>query len=254
MRKHLTYANVMATLAVAFTLGGGVAYAANTVFSEDIVDGEVKAADIANNAVRSTKIGNGQVLNQDLGADAVNSASVFDNSLTSEDLGSGSVGEAEILTDAVGATEIADGSIDGGEIIDESMSSDDLAPDSVHTSELGDDAVGTANVVGNSLTTADIANNSLTTADIKGTDVNGSISLAAGSVPNGRCEQFTSSNSGAEEDQGVIFATRGALQQGVMISAQRVPSDGNVTLNVCNFSGTTQAAITNLPVRVITFG
>jgi hypothetical protein len=39
-----------------------------------------------------------------------------------------------------------------------------------------------------------------------------------------------------------------------MISAQRVPSDGNVTLNVCNFSGTTQAAITNLPVRVITFG
>jgi len=27
-----------------------------------------------------------------------------------------------------------------------------------------------------------------------------------------------------------------------------------VTLNVCNFSGTTLAAITDLPVRVITFG
>ena len=99
-----------------------------------------------------------------------------------------------------------------------------------------------------------VSNNSLTTADIEGADVNGSISLGAGSVPNGRCEQFNSSNGGAEEDQGVILVTRGALQQGVMISAQRVPSDGNVTVNVCNFSGTTQAAITNLPVRVITFG
>jgi hypothetical protein len=29
---------------------------------------------------------------------------------------------------------------------------------------------------------------------------------------------------------------------------------GHVTLDLCNFSGTTQAAISNLPVRVITFG
>ena len=65
-----------------------------------------------------------------------------------------------------------------------------------------------------------VSNDSLTTADIEGADVNGSISLGAGSVPNGRCEQFWTrcQQGGAEEDQGVILVTRGALQQGVMIS------------------------------------
>ena len=45
-----------------------------------------------------------------------------------------------------------------------------------------------------------------------------------------------------------------ALQDGVVIYGQRVPSDGHVTFSVCNFSGGTQAAISDIPVRVITFG
>ena len=52
---RLTYANVVATIALVIAVGGGAAYAANTVFSTDIVDGEVKTADIATNAVRSTR-------------------------------------------------------------------------------------------------------------------------------------------------------------------------------------------------------
>ena len=55
-------------LALLIALGTGSAYAANTVFSTDIVDGEVKTADLDNNAVRSTKIGTGQVPT-DLAAD-----------------------------------------------------------------------------------------------------------------------------------------------------------------------------------------
>ena len=39
-----------------------------------------------------------------------------------------------------------------------------------------------------------------------------------------------------------------------VIYGQRVPSDGHVTFSACNFSGTTQTAIVDLPVRVITFG
>jgi hypothetical protein len=39
-----------------------------------------------------------------------------------------------------------------------------------------------------------------------------------------------------------------------VIYGQRVPSDGHVTFDVCNFSGTTQAQIDDLPVRLITFG
>jgi hypothetical protein len=58
VRKHLTYANVMVTLLAFVVLAGGAAYAANTVFSRDIVDGEVKTADIGNNEVRSQDVRN----------------------------------------------------------------------------------------------------------------------------------------------------------------------------------------------------
>ncbi len=64
--NHLTYANVAATLALAIGVGGGVAYAADTVFSSDIVDGEVKTADIATAAVRSPQIANRQIRTGDV--------------------------------------------------------------------------------------------------------------------------------------------------------------------------------------------
>ena len=49
MRKHLTYANVMVTI-LAFIVLGGAAYAANTVFSSDIVDNQVFSADVRNDS------------------------------------------------------------------------------------------------------------------------------------------------------------------------------------------------------------
>ena len=72
--------DVLATLAFFGVLAGGTAYAANTVFSGDIVDGQVKtpdlaaagvtAAKIANNAVNSVRIEDGQVGIADLSTDA----------------------------------------------------------------------------------------------------------------------------------------------------------------------------------------
>ena len=47
LRRRLTYANLVSTVALVAALGTGTAYAANTVFSTDIVNGEVKAVDIA---------------------------------------------------------------------------------------------------------------------------------------------------------------------------------------------------------------
>jgi len=64
--RRLTYANVVATIALVIAVGGGAAYAANTVFSADIVDGEVKTADIATNAVRTGEIANNQIRTADV--------------------------------------------------------------------------------------------------------------------------------------------------------------------------------------------
>jgi hypothetical protein len=38
LRSHLTYANVMSTIAVFVAVSTGGAYAANTIFSSDIVE------------------------------------------------------------------------------------------------------------------------------------------------------------------------------------------------------------------------
>ena len=66
MPKHLTYANVTATLAVVLVVAGGTAYAANTVFSADIVNGEVKTADIGNNQVLTADVRNGNLNDEDI--------------------------------------------------------------------------------------------------------------------------------------------------------------------------------------------
>ena len=255
IRCALTFANVCSFLALTIALGTGGAYAANTVFSTDIVDGEVKHADLAGNSVTSTNIYNGSVLNAEIGADAVDGSKILDAAIAQADLAGNSVGSAQIQTDGVGATEIANDSIDSGEIFNDSLFASDLAGSSVGTSELQDAAVATADLANSAVTGAKVAGNSLTTADIAGADVNGGgISVPTGYVPNGRCRQLDANVGGAKAGEGVVFSLKAALQDGVVIYGQRVPSDGHVTFSVCNFSGTTQAAISDIPVRVITFG
>jgi len=58
------YANVTATMALVVALGGS-AYAANTIRSSDIRNGQVKQVDLANNAVTSGKVRNGTLLRKD---------------------------------------------------------------------------------------------------------------------------------------------------------------------------------------------
>ena len=66
LRSHLTYANVISTLCLILVLGGGAAYAANTVFSSDIVDGEVRNRDLAANSVQSGKVANDNLTGTDI--------------------------------------------------------------------------------------------------------------------------------------------------------------------------------------------
>jgi hypothetical protein len=58
MRKHLTYANVMVTLLAIGALTGGVAYAANTIGSTDIINGQVKSVDIGTGQVQAIDVRN----------------------------------------------------------------------------------------------------------------------------------------------------------------------------------------------------
>lgn len=83
-RSRLTYANLMSTIAVVVAVGTGSAYAANTVFSSDIVDGEVKSVDIGNNEIGSADVKDNTINTFDvhsfLGVDVV------DDTLTGNDV------------------------------------------------------------------------------------------------------------------------------------------------------------------------
>jgi hypothetical protein len=48
MRRHLSYANVTATLALVFALAGGAAYAVNRINSHDIANNSVRSIDLKN--------------------------------------------------------------------------------------------------------------------------------------------------------------------------------------------------------------
>ena len=250
----LTFSNVCSVLALTIALGTGTAYAANTVGSDDIIDESIQSVDIKNGEVSSNDLKNGNVKVADLGADAVPTAKILDGTIGTADLADGAVDSskvanesltsADLATDSVGATEIADDTIDSGEIVNDSLFASDLAANSVTSSELADNAVGSA----------EVANNSLTTADIAGTDSLGSISLGAGSVPDGRCKSFDITVGGALTGQGIIISTRAALPAGMMIYGQQVQADGHGIMTVCNLSGAALPALTDFPIRTLTCG
>jgi hypothetical protein len=78
------HATVVAYLALFVALGGTGAYAANTVFSSDIVDGEVKSVDVGDNEIKSADVKDQSLTTFDvstfLGVDVV------DNTLTGADV------------------------------------------------------------------------------------------------------------------------------------------------------------------------
>ena len=222
IRARLSYANVASTLALFLALGTGTAYAANEWTGENIVDQSLTAADI--------QIG------------TIGTLRVQDNSLQAIDLAPDSVTASEIATDAVGDAEIANDSIDTGEIKDNSLIAGDLGTNSVGSLEIATGAVGTL----------EIANNTVSSADLAGGAANGAINITAGSIANGRCAEVDTSITGAVAGDAVIFSINGAAPAGVLFYGVRVPSNGHVTLKVCNLTGGVMPAITDLPVSVIT--
>jgi hypothetical protein len=91
IRKRLTYANVMSSIAVFLVLGGATAIAAQKIGKNDlkansVTAGKIKknavtSAKIKNNAVTANKIANGAVTTNKIGDDAVTGAKVNESTL-----------------------------------------------------------------------------------------------------------------------------------------------------------------------------
>ncbi len=94
LSRRLTYANVMSTFAAVGVLAGGTAYAANTIASTDIIDGQVKSVDVGDAEIKSADVKDESLTTFDvstfLGADVV------DSSLTGADIRNGSLTATDI--------------------------------------------------------------------------------------------------------------------------------------------------------------
>ena len=93
MRKLLRFIRNNAVGFIALIVAcSGTAYAANTIGSSDIIDGEVKSVDIGSQQVKSIDIGDGQVATADLGDATVNGNKVYPNSLGGAHINENSLG------------------------------------------------------------------------------------------------------------------------------------------------------------------
>ena len=149
MIRHHLRSNVVGYLALFVAMSGtAVALpATNTVFSDDIVNGQVKSKDISDsNGVRSA----------DVRDDDKNGGG-----LAAVDLATGSVGSSEIATDGVGSREIKTDAVRGPEIATDGVGSPEIESDAVRGSEIATDGVGSTEIAGNAVGASEIATDSV---------------------------------------------------------------------------------------------
>jgi len=154
--RHHIRSNVIGYIAIFLFAMSGTAFGlagSNTVFSDDIVNQEVKTDDIANGdvgiadlgvnsvgsgelndgSVKSPEINDGTIATADIADGAVNSAKILDQSVTGTDLSgtgfgnNGFNGDEEIIDGSITGFDIGANQIGGGHIADGSLSGPDIA-------------------------------------------------------------------------------------------------------------------------------
>jgi hypothetical protein len=169
MRNHIR-SNIVGYVALFFALSSS-ALAANTVFSEDIVNGEVKTADLATTAVTGPKIRADAVSNVKLADDAVTSTEILDGSVTGADVLDGEVANADLADGSVGTNKVQDGAINSSKVLDDNQAGGGLGPQDLQTNavaqaEIATDGVAATEIQNDSIDAGEIVDFGLTNQDI----------------------------------------------------------------------------------------
>jgi hypothetical protein len=151
LRNHIR-GNVVGYLALFLVLTGGTAQAlggSNTVFSDDIVNRQVKSADLDVQAVRGTH----------LAPNSIRTGKVVDNSLSGDDI-AGLTG-ADVADGSLTGDDVAGNSLNGNQINESLVGTGGDISGPLANEQLGSGVVGSNEVAPNSLGGADIDESSL---------------------------------------------------------------------------------------------
>ncbi len=133
------HATVVAYLGLFVALGGTGAYAANTIRSSDIVDGEIGSADVKDNSLNTFDV----------------------HSFIGEDVIDGTLTNADIKDFSLGNGDFIDGSVNGRVVTDNSLTGFDITDGQIGQVDLADGTVNSAKVADNTLTGTDINESTL---------------------------------------------------------------------------------------------
>ena len=155
--RRPSHPTIVSYLALFVALGGAGAYAADTVFSTDIVDGEVRTADLDGHAVTANKLAPGAVGTTRLGDGVVTEPKLADGAVATAKLGQIAVTNDKLATFAVTNDKLAADAVTSSKIPPETIGSTDIGASAVKTSELALGAV----------TSEDIANGTVAAGDMQ---------------------------------------------------------------------------------------
>jgi hypothetical protein len=113
VKKRLTYANVMSSLAVFLVLGGATAFAATKIGSNEIKANAIITGKIKKEAVTTAKIKNAAVNNLKIGGGAVTTDKLANDAVTTGKLAPEAVTTGKIATDAVTGDKVAESTLAG---------------------------------------------------------------------------------------------------------------------------------------------
>lgn len=175
LRRRLTYANVMATVAFFFALTGASMAGVKYIAAGDAIPA---TSDLAG-SYGDPKIADGKVTTDKVADGAITSSKIASNAVTSGALAVGSVSGGALAGKVVTSEKIAEGAIVGEKLANDSVASWNIKANAVITSSIAEGAVDTADIASDAVTSSQIADGSVTGADISytrvqnSTDING---------------------------------------------------------------------------------
>ncbi|MEO9648391.1 tail fiber domain-containing protein, partial [Ekhidna sp.] len=124
--------------------------------TENIADGQVQTADIANLNVTTGKLAADAVTNAKLADDAVNTENITDATIATADIALDAIDNTLVADDAINTENIADGQVQTTDIANLNVTTGKLAADAVTNAQLADDAVNTENITDGTIANSDI--------------------------------------------------------------------------------------------------